>query len=718
MTAFLIKSSICMLLFFGLYWFLLRKEKLLVFNRYFLIFSILISLVIPFVSFTVNLGTETPINNLFTSISIEQKQNPVQKIVYPPDQISIQKITQTTNLEAPASVPSVPVTTHKMNITSLLVIIYLSGFALMMIRFCRNMIFVFRMSGRSQIIDHEWYKLALLERQVNPFSFLKTVFLNEKDYLENRIAENVIRHELEHVKQSHSVDVIFFEILHIVLWFNPVLFLYKRAVSINHEYLADEAVIRNSTDIKTYGDELINFISRRVNVPFTSGFSPSMIRLRLLMLNTNTTPRARNIRVFVISVIMVFTLGILSISPAYPGTQDHKNKKTKLNEDILIDDVLFRDQDFKQMKALVVFNGTKLGNIDTLRVDVNNIKNISILKGRKAIRKYGRNAKNGAVVISTYESDNKSVPDTSQFKPIYTLNDTIPKSKISIPVSNLNSFSFWTYPLFPYQDLEKRWRTVGIMTRDFYQLRGKVIQKNGEPLAGANLSVPDYPSTIVTDKEGRFLIKDVKPRTVTKITADGFEPLFFTAVFAHDLTIALEKTGASDLNTIPIYKNIKDFSGTWKFKELIGLSDLKRSDDFSLIYNIHQYGSDSISIKMTQSSDKQSFVSLRSYVFNTSKNETKFSSENMISTSSCTIAPDGHSFLTTLLFHSKVGLFENQTTTEKYSLSDDGKQMTILRYYEQDNQNRYPAEIFERTESPSQPVFAPKGQIFTSPIGH
>ena len=90
-------------------------------------------------------------------------------------------------------------------------------------------------------------RFALLDYPVDPFSFLRIIFLNKQDYIENRIAVNVLRHEFEHVRQTHSYDIIFFEILQIVFWFNPMLFIYKWAARINHEYLADEAVIRSSS---------------------------------------------------------------------------------------------------------------------------------------------------------------------------------------------------------------------------------------------------------------------------------------------------------------------------------------------------------------------------------------------------------------------------------------------------------------------------------------
>ena len=455
----------------------------------------------------------------------------------------------------------------------ILLFIYLSGLMLMLVRFCRNILLVNQMFRRSEKIDHEWYKIALLDHPVNPFSFLRTVFLNKQDYLENRIAANVLRHELEHVRQSHSCDVIFFEILHIVFWFNPVLFLYKWAARINHEYLADEAVIRSISDMKTYANELINFISRRVSVPFTSGFSPSMIRLRLLMLNTNSSKWGKNIRMIITLFTSVLLMSILSIRPAYPDTQDRKNKKgIAENEDIVIEEVYFRGPDFKPLKALFVIDGKKLGIDEMITVDLQQIKTIDILKDRKAIRKYGRSAKNGVVEISTYEIDKKSVPDSLYFKPIYTVNDKVPEGTITIPVSNLYSLSIWTYPIFPNQDLRKRWRTIGIMTRDFYRIRGKVVQKNGEPLPGVMVTATDNPSKVTTDKDGRFLLEDVRSDAMAELSAEGYEPLNFKVkgmVFKSDLTITLDKKNEPDQNKSIGLVTYKDFSGKWKFnKEL------------------------------------------------------------------------------------------------------------------------------------------------------
>lgn len=685
MTAFIIKSGICMVLFFGLYWFLLRKEKLFIFNRYFLIFSILFSLTVPFISFSLNLGQNT--SGILTIINKPTGLPSVQNEIA----LNSQKTIISGNSESVSTAHPAAIKIRTMNSQRVLLIIYLSGFGLMIIRFCRNIFLVNKLYRRSEKIDHQWYKIALLEHPLNPFSFLRIVFINKEDYLENRIASNVLRHELEHVRQSHSHDIIFFELLHIVFWFNPVLFLYERAARINHEYLADEAVIRSFSDMRTYSNELINFIKLRATVPFTSGFSPSMIKLRLMMMNTNTTRWHKHIRMISTLFASVLLMSILSAQPAYPDTQDRKinNRNVDNNQDIVIEEVYYRGPDFIPLKALFVLDGRKLGINEIISIDPNQIKTIDILKGRESVRKYGRSAKNGTVEISTYEIDKKSVSDSLKFKPIFTLNEKVPEGSVTIPVSNLYSVSIWTYPFFPNQDLRKRWRTVEIMTRDYYKISGKVVKKDGEPLAGVLLSAQNNPSRVITDKYGRFLMKDVKSGVVAELSAEGYEPLYFKVnrvVFKSDLNITLDKKIEPDQRNISIKYNLKDFSGTWQLNQE---STLKLNQELSKIpfneinyvYNIRQYNSDSImmNIKGTFENNKE-YQNNEQYVFNTVKTEKSAELDNLKVIYFCSVAPDGQSFSVNTQVKSSLGLFKEEKYTVTYSLSDDEKQMIIHRY--------------------------------------
>jgi len=683
MTAFIIKSGICLVILFGLYWLILRKEKLFIFNRFYLIFSVIFSLIVPFISIPMDLGYIKAASEIVTVLNPKPELNSIGYGSGTAYQEKAQSgMTDTYFISQPESNSSTPV-----DIKKILLIIYLSGLMLMSVRFYRNILLVHRMYRQSERVDHEGYKIALLDNPVNPFSFLRIIFLNKQDYIENRIAGNVLRHELEHVRQSHSYDIILFEILEIVYWFNPVLFLYKWAARINHEYLADEAVVRSTSDTSAYAGDLINFIIRRASVPFTSGFGQSMIKKRLFMLNTNTNKWGRNIRMGITLFISFWLMILLCIRPAYPGTQDRKNKKQIAgNDDIVIEGVYFRNPDFKPAKALVVMDGRRLDINDTIDVEPHNIKTIDILKDRKAIRKYGRIAKNGAVVITTYENDKGSVPDSLYFKPMYTVNNKIPAKSITIPFSNLYSLNMWTYPIFPQQDLTKRWRTIDIMTRDFYRVRGKVIQKNGEPVSGVMITATDNPSRVTTDKDGRFLLEDVRQDAVAELSAEGYEPLYFKAsgmVFTSDLTITLDKKNEPDQNIIRVNKSIKDFSGKWKYNNELTRAPINPVINY--VYDIRQFGSDSIMINTSTTLENNRELNHNNrFVFNTVETEASDMFENIKSTTTCSISVDGQSFSVARQVKSKLGLFKENKMTDTYSLSDDGKHLIIRRFYSPD----------------------------------
>ncbi len=675
MTAFIIKSGISMVLLFGLYYMNLRKEKLFIFNRYYLIFSVLFSLTVPFISIPVNIGSQNAVSELMTVLNYKPELNPIEPgagAVIPEEPFP--GMADFYYLDQPELTGFPP-----FDLKKILLILYLSGLMLMLVRFCRNILLVRRMYRRSERNEHEGYKIALLDYPVNPFSFLSTVFLNRQDYLEKRIAGNVLRHEIEHVRQSHSYDIIFFEMLQIVYWFNPVVFLYEWAARINHEYLADEAVVRNTSDKETYASDLINFITGRAGVPFASGFGQSMIKKRLFMLNTKSSRRTSNIRLGITMIISVLLLIVSGIRPAYSDNQDRKSKKQiAVNDDIVIEEVNFRNPDFKITKALVVIDGRELGPDDTLKVDPKKIKAIGILKDRRAIRKYGRIARNGAVEITTYENNKGYEPDSLYFKPIYTVNNKIPEGPVTIPFLNLYSLSIWTYPIFPQQDLIKRWRTIDIMTRDYYRIRGKVIQKNGEPLPGVVVTVSDNPSRVTSDRDGRFLVEDVGSKAVAELSAEGYEPLYFKAggmVFKSDLTITLDKKDEPDQTVIWLNDKIRDFSGRWKYnKELSGLPVNLNN----YVYDISQYGSDSmmISTSATLKNDRELNHS-GVFVFNSVKTEESDIYETTKSTITCSIDAGGQSFSITRQMKSKIGLYSENRMTDTYSLSDDGKQLII-----------------------------------------
>lgn len=688
-----------MVLLFGLYYLILRKEKLFSFNRFYLIFAVVFSLAVPFVSIPVEIGTGPAAVEIAETFNQIQSTNSLE---YPGVTVQGNSAAQEAALTETAVSGALPMPLQKQErhggIGIILLIIYLTGLVLMSGRFARNVMIVRRMLLKSEKIDQSWYRIALLDDLSSPFSFLRTVFLDRQAYRKNRIPANVLRHELEHIRQAHSHDVIFFELMKIIFWFNPMPYLFGQAARINHEYLADEAVVRDSQDTESYEGELISFIRIRASVPFTCGLNSSMIKDRLLMLNTVTSLSGRKIRMVVVLVMSLLMLTLLSLRPASPGSQDDRNRKKLLRaEDIVIQDVYFRGTDFNPEKALMVIDGKPLSFSDTVVIDPGQVKTISVRQGRDAIRRHGRDAKGGAVEITTYQNDVKSDPDSNYFKPTWTVDNRVPEGPVRIPVSGLRSLSLWTYPVFPEQDRIRRWRIVDIMTRDYYQIKGKVIRKNGDPFPGVKVSSTGNPFIATSDKDGRFFLGDVGEDAVVTVKGEGCEPLYFRAVFRYDLKITLDRNSEPDFNLDSDGHLTVDFSGRWRRREMYGIPPVESE----YICYVHQYGSDSILIRHSMKGKYgREYKSEAVYAFNTIRRKKTEPMENVEVTVSCSVSPDGRSFTETTHRKSKIGLFEEYWDKNTWSMSDDQDQLIISSFFSQgngpDKEKVRPDMVFER----------------------
>jgi beta-lactamase regulating signal transducer with metallopeptidase domain len=329
MTEYIIKSSISLFILFGLYWFLLRKEKLFVFIRVFLIFSIVFSLIIPFISIPLNLQKKNAGDILITALNVsipvfDEEQPVVNFAEY-----------QSNSITAPE--PSIFY--GRIYFYVFLLFIYLTGVIALLIRFLRNIQFISRQINSSEKIVYSDKRLVLTDSEVNPFCFLNTIFVSKQAYMNNEIAGELLNHELEHIRQAHSIDIIFIELIQILYWFNPVILLFNKAIRVNHEYLADNGAIQNSPDIKTYADKLINYVTCNRNVPLTSGLNPSLTRKRLIMLSKSRMGTINYVaRIFVSVNFAVSLFLILSFAPSYSDPiLNTTNQNIKLHEEILTD---------------------------------------------------------------------------------------------------------------------------------------------------------------------------------------------------------------------------------------------------------------------------------------------------------------------------------------------------------------------------------------------
>lgn len=278
-----------MAILLAVYHLLLEKEKMHRFNRFYLLFALVFSLLIPLITLPVyNNAIAQPLSVISLAPLELNSENNKESITYLP---------------------------------WILWGIYGSITLVLAMRFAHNIRAFIKQAASNQVIEHETAKLVLLEEKVLPHTFLKYIFLNKEDYENRAIEEELYAHELAHVNQKHTLDILFIETLKVLFWFNPLLYAYKKAIQLNHEFLADEKVITLYGDATPYQNLLLQKVSFGHTVKLASNLNFSITKKRFIMM-TKKTPRL-GILTRQITLIPVFSaLLLISCSDKDQTNQD------------------------------------------------------------------------------------------------------------------------------------------------------------------------------------------------------------------------------------------------------------------------------------------------------------------------------------------------------------------------------------------------------------
>ena len=274
MTDFLIKSTVPLLVLLTIYHLVLEKEKMHQFNRFYLLFGLVFSLVIPFITIEIIEEITTPII----------KNSPIQI-----NQGNFVIVEETNYL---------PI---------ILWSIYGLVTTLFSVRFLSNLLKIISKINSNKSVDYKNAKLILLEEKVLPHTFLNFIFINETDYNTRKIETELFSHELTHVVQKHTFDVLFIELLKTIFWFNPIYIFYKKAIQLNHEFLADEKVIAIYNNVSFYQNLLLSKASSTPTYYLTSNLNYSLTKKRLIMM-TKTTSQTKAILKKIAIIPFIFGL--------------------------------------------------------------------------------------------------------------------------------------------------------------------------------------------------------------------------------------------------------------------------------------------------------------------------------------------------------------------------------------------------------------------------
>lgn len=303
MELYLIKSAVILTILYGFYKLVLENESMHIFKRFYLLGSLPAAFLIPLVTF--RSYVEVPISS--TPIFIENS--------------------------LPLAVPEASINLWPIVLWSL----YALGVLFFTIKFGKNLNQLISKIKNNPKFTRDSINHILLKTPVVPHTFLNYVFLNKQKFEAKEIPDEVIAHEHVHAKQKHSIDILVVELLQIVFWFNPLLYFLKRSIKLNHEFLADRAVLNRGTDTTAYQNLLLAFSSHATTPTLANSINYSFIKKRITVMKKQTSTQAIWLRsLLLLPLVAILMYGFSTreviqkvISTDQPQTELQQEKATK-----------------------------------------------------------------------------------------------------------------------------------------------------------------------------------------------------------------------------------------------------------------------------------------------------------------------------------------------------------------------------------------------------
>ena len=420
---YILKSSVCLVLFYLFFRLLLSKETFHRFNRMALLGVLFFSLLIPCIEVTTRHQVE------------------VQQAV-----LSIEQLLLMAELEAtPANVGAVQ-ETSAISWVQIVLLVYLAGILFLACRNIYSLICLFRLihSGKHEKLE-KGVTLVVHNQEIAPFSWMKYIVISRKDLEEN--GREILIHEMAHIHHRHSVDLLVADICIFFQWFNPGAWLLKQELQNIHEYEADETVINEGVNAKEYQLLLIKKAVGTRLYSMANSFNHSKLKKRITMMlkeKSNPWARLKYLYVLPLAAIAVTAFARPEISEKVEEisavkvndlaeivekkseenvvkelVDTTKNKvvvvgyRTEKKDSVLTSGkkkVAISVQGISgEGKPLVIINGKESEREVVNALNPERIESVSVIGPEKAIKIYGEKAKDGVMDIKLY-SEKKFAP--------------------------------------------------------------------------------------------------------------------------------------------------------------------------------------------------------------------------------------------------------------------------------------------------------------------
>ena len=332
---FIAKSSGLMVLFYFAYYFLLRKETFFSSNRWFLMAGLITSIVLPFI--------------VYTKI-VWVKPTPITQLNYSQNYIS------------QAIVPE----TFEINWNYVMIAIYAIGFIAFLLKLTIDFYSLNSVLKGKKMQQQADFKFIDVTENIAPFSYFDYIVYNSSMYTEAEL-ENILEHEKVHSDQNHTIDVLISRVFCVLFWFNPIIWLYKKAILQNLEFIADSEAAKKISDKKAYQYTLLKITTHESCVAITNHFYQSLIKKRIVMLNKNQSKKWNYWKFYAIIPALVAFVLIFQIETVAQEKKEIKEvSEKKQNIDVFKIKKTTTDQELKEIALKLKQNH----NVDVVISDV------------------------------------------------------------------------------------------------------------------------------------------------------------------------------------------------------------------------------------------------------------------------------------------------------------------------------------------------------------
>ena len=211
--------------------------------------------------------------------------------------------------------------------------IYLLGSAPFFFRLIGSLVTLLKRIHRNPQIKIKQATVVLVDEKVLPHTFLNYIFVNKEDYENRRIEQELFTHELAHVREKHSMDVLLIELFQIIFWFNPILIFIRKSICLNHEFIADQEVINKHKNISEYQGILLALVTGGQNGRLSSNINYSLTKKRFKMMvkySSRLSKRLARLALIPLTLVLIFLFADITVSNEDHGT-GHSKEHTDAN---------------------------------------------------------------------------------------------------------------------------------------------------------------------------------------------------------------------------------------------------------------------------------------------------------------------------------------------------------------------------------------------------